>query len=138
MTPSRAKTPLHETLKPSDLMMVVGLLAVFPTDLALLTQQYCHTQCLPFLIFHFFFLILFGGNEKSCKFAASNQGRSGSLRVRRPLPFYSKSYVFNSNPLLLLIAHTILFNSIFPIVFSFIHSYPFVILWGANIVGSSK
>ena len=69
MTPSRAKTPLHETLKPGDLMMVVGLLAVFPTDLALLTQQYCHAQCLPFLIFHFFFLILFGGNEKSYSFA---------------------------------------------------------------------
>ena len=35
-------------------MMVVGLLAVFPTDLALLTQQYGHAQCLPFLIFLFF------------------------------------------------------------------------------------
>ena len=49
-----AKTHLHETLKPGDLMMVVGLLAVFPTVLALLILQYCHAQCLPFLIFHFF------------------------------------------------------------------------------------
>ena len=29
VSPSMAKTPLHETLKPGDLMMVVGLLAVF-------------------------------------------------------------------------------------------------------------
>ena len=67
VSPSMVKTPLHETLKPGDLRMVVGLLAVF---------YRCERDGDKF------FLILFGGNEKSCNFAASNLVRSGSLRVR--------------------------------------------------------